>query len=1085
MVKQTKKSSFRYRDASDNNWAILEGMSEPEARREFIEYLRDYEQTIFWPRPVEHATFAELLKNDPEIRSYLEQEQDATLVAEILCRRYPHLFFSIDHVFQVFTDWKIQWTKQCGHKGMPPPEPLPIPAHLVEALEDRALEMLVRRRFRKVIKALNRNPEQALKRMRDDLRKEKNRKRRQLLRHMIRISTRFLKDTYPEFVSELVPGKPFPSVHVRHWVRQIMERKNALIVGDVGTQKTSAAVVGLEKLNCRRVVVCCRSYARGMWANEIRRYYRNPPKSFIVNSVRDLRTLESMATEEREAYRFIIVGYGHVQIGQIDLDDENGDAYGERVVDALIRLKPDGVIVDEAHAIKGNGCRSERVIRIAQCKSVRHRVMLTATPFENAPNELAQLAPLLSPKKYPVPQAFLAECRNNPRIFFGIMTSRMCDYFSQEDVLDLPPTNVSLYDFFPVVKLPCPPDMLGVLEAIRNDGELEVRQQVQRMTRFLSVPSAGRSWYPKLRREPCFRDPLANPKIAYLKRETARRIKTGKVVIASGIYAAGITRELEEACEDDDIHEIAALFEEWFPGKVLRIDGAMNRNGNGTREEVQERWRNDSDARILIASVPASSESLNFSLKRKRGKVERMTIFYLSLPWKPTQYLQFNGRFRRPGSEVPLEVYTLIVEGTADEALLELNERKWRNFLIGVHGIPLQFDEEEALNRTTFRKIVATPGQWLRDAFMRMMGMGEARIQAFLKGKFKDLPVAQTMAEYYLETEEYGTAGHVSRVLVPMLRLWKDRGIISDWERVLDAGSGPLMLERKLSAPLHALDINPLMIRIGSTHSALKGKNAIVGRASHMPKKWDGHFSFVVASLLLDLTRKGAGKRGKGQASERVQVLLELHRVLSYGGLVWMTMQDHCFDNESLDAFVSAMESYGFEPVTPWTNRIVATDHKSHSFGFWSILVRKVSEPDEKLPCPVFLYEQSRKGTPRRRGKGKAKVPTEQPQPVLLRHEQFAICERNGELVATDTAAKQLSALWVNPTELYRVIAGRFGIAKSKKADALLKSQLIRHKPQSLNQMKAIWRRIREAPGVPRISWSDLAALLRPILAKR
>lgn len=1070
------KRIVRYREASEENRSILAGLKDYKTRKEFIDYLRENEWTRFTPRPIEHATFMEIVQNDHELRQMMEREDDPVLIAELICRRYPHVFFTIEHIFQIFTDWKIKWSKRRKRVGGGALPSFSVPDHLLAPLEDEELEMVARRWFRREIKALNRNPNAAVKRLMEKFRAEKRPKQRRLFEHLLRIIKNFLDAKYPAFVDELVPGKPFPSVHVRLWIQQILERKSGLVVGSVGTQKTSAAVVGLEQLGSRAVIVFCRSYAKSMWADELKRYYRDPPNPFVVQNSSDIEVLERMTLKQFRSHRFIVVGYGNVQIGHVSLDDERAGAYGDRLARALSRLEPDGIVIDEGHAIKGNGIRSDRVLRVARSKSVKHRIILTATPFENRPNELARLATLLCPRDYPTPEVFLGACRNNPRIFFGLMTKLMCDYFAQEDVLDLPPTNTSIYNFFPTVELECTPDMKRFLTAVRDDSDMEARHQVINMTRFLSVPAAVRDHYPNLRHLRCFHDPLANPKLAYLKQEVARRIKKGKVVIASGIYAEGITRPVEE---QKDLYEVAGLLEQWFPGKVLKIDGMTK-----GRLDIQRQWQTDPNAKILVASVPATSESLNFTLKKVPGRVERVTVFYLSLPWKPTQALQFNGRFGRPGSEIPLEVYVLVVKGTADEALLELNERKWRNFLIGVHGIPLQTEEEEALNRATFTKIVTTPGQWLKDVFAMMRGLGEAKLQKFLSKDFKELPVAETMAEYYLKMEEFGTSGHISRVTAPAISRWRKSGVIPSWDEVLDVGPGPLVLERRLDAPICSIDINPMMIDLGRTSSPHQGKNARVGCASNMPSQWSERFSFVIASLVLDLTSAKMMTGGKQKEIERSRVLREFNRVLKPGGLAWFAFQERCFEeDDSFDAFTEALKPFGFEPVAPWTNRIAAADHKSHPFAFWSVLVRKTGPVVGAKPTPpLFGFELESDGVVKRRPR-KALAPCVPVEPDMLKHEQFVICHRNGSVMPVALAANRLTPHTVDPEQLIAKISKEFRIPNASLAANELRKQVKRLRPRSLSDLKKVWVIIREVPGAPRIRWADLTKLVRPLLA--
>ena len=1080
-----KRFTIRYREASEDNRNILDGLPTRKEKRAWVGFLREKEWTIFSPTKIDFKRYRDLLKTDPSLHAWIAQETDPVLIAECLAAKYPHIFYTIEQVYEIYTDWKIQYTKSGGSHGAPLPDPLPIPEHLIEALEASELEMVARRLLRKEIKALNRDPKAAIEKINEWIKKTTHVKERKLFTHVRNLMSDLARDRFPAFVSELVAGMPFPSMHVRLWVRQILERCNALIVGDVGTQKTSAAVIGLEELRCRSAIVICRSYAKEMWESEIRRYYVAQMNPYVVQGVRDIKKLERMSPKDLRRHRFIIVGYGNLQFGT-DGDDGN-PKYCDRLLRALKRLQPDSVIIDEAHAIKGGGARALRVIELAQHASVKHRIMLTATPFENHPNEVAHLAALLDPKNFRSEQEFLAMCRDNPRIFFGLMSKRMCDYFAQEDVLDLPRTNLTIHGYFPRFDLACPKDMREVHDAIQNDGRLEARQQVVRMTRFLAVPPIARNWYPELADAPCFRDPLSNPKIRFLKEQVAKLIKTGKVVIASGIFAAGITREFANADDDSDL-VIATLLEQWFPGQVLRIDGSTDRgksphgSGKAARQDIQERWQTDPNARILIASVPAAAESLNFALKRVPGSVEKMTIFYLTLPWKPTQYLQFNGRFHRPGTEVPIEVYTLAIKGTADEALLELNERKWKNFLIGVHGMPLLVEEEGAIERATFDKLVCSPSQWLREGFAKMMGMGETGIEEFLQKTLREMPIADTMARYYLENEDRGTPGHVSRIIVPTLQRWHESGVIPSWEDVLDVGPGPLILERKLNAPIAAIEINPRMLDVGRTHSYHGGKNAIEGRASRMPAEWTGRFSLVAASLLLDLTSRKAKK--SEEAIERVRILQECHRVLKRDGYLWCVLQKNCFDDESFDAFLEIMQFYGFEPVKPWSNRIEALDHKEHPFSCWSILLRKHTElHDVKPPCPLFVYERIRETKVRKKRPRKIGVETAPIVPDLTIHQQFAIRDGSGTLLSVEEAAAKVGRT-APPTpeyleRLYVELVGRFKLGDSNVAQELRK-QIVRIQPRSQSDLKEVWKRIRSLPGAPHVSWAVLNRVARP-----
>ena len=1061
MLTTASQSLFRARQATADNWDIAEGIRDLKQRKNYVDYLRQDEWVVFTPREIDFQRFRELAESDP----YIASETDPRILAEILVRKYPDIFITVDHVYSVVTDWGIRRSLKRPVRGTGADDPPQIPPHLIEAFSEQELVILAKGFFRKWVRRLNQDPEKTIVLIEKLEKTTKHQKEKFLLHHVLEIVRELCKMHFPGFNSEIVPGMPFPSMHVRLWIKQLMERVNAIIIGDVGTQKTSAAVIGLEMLRSKATVVFCRSYAREtVWANELKRYYRDAPDPFVFVGNGDLRVIEKMGPEGLRRHKYLIVGYGGAQSG--NMDDECVED-GDRLVEAISRLHPDSVIIDEAHAIKGSGKRASRTLRVARLESVKHRLMLTATPYENATNEAANMATLLDPQAFPNGEAFVAQCRNNPRLYFGLMSSKTLDYFAQEDVLNLPPSNYTTLDFFPTVELECPPDIAKVHRAIADDGHLEARLQVQRMTRFLAIPFVGKDWYPHAADLPCFSDPLANPKLAYLRTRTEELIKKGKVVIASGIYAGGVTRERDDVGEDDDndAYEIAALFESWFPGKVKRFDPvAANANGGKARQEICDAWRFDPEIKILVVSVQAAAESVNLSVQ-KSPEVERVSIFYLSLPWKATMYCQFNGRFRRPGSEVPVDSYVLVIKGTADEALLHMNEIKWRNFLIGVHGMPLLAVEERALEKATFEKLTISPKRWLRAAFGRLAGAGEGRIAKMLSGTLQGLPVGQTIADYYLETEDISTTGHIARYAVPILREWRGLGLITAWENVHDAGCGTLPYERRLNEPIFGTDMNPAMIETGRAHSYHRGKNTSEARLSALPKEWTGRFEVNLAALVLHLS--SSAKR-KGKEPERIKILRELNRTLRMKGLLWILLPKFCLEEESFKRFVRALNGFGFETVNAQTGYVEASDHREHPFAFWSIALRKTEDaPEGDLECPLFVFEQMRPDVTVWMKRG-YRPPTPGTM-VMVKHERFTLTKL--------IAPRSVSIDPVNRGNRFKRFADAL-IAKFEIRDQLVelavREEMLKARPRKWEEFKKVWRRLAKIHRAPKIDWSRL-----------
>lgn len=1020
--------------------------------------------------------FQRIQDQHAEVRAYLRDSTDNdTDKAIYLVNRFPQVFLSIERVYRIMVDWRFRGTRRTirsnGSEGDTDDQKDTIlrPPDFWKYIPEADVPGLAQRRLRRDVREFNRDPEGYLGRIRSEHDASQEPRERQAIEMIVETFEAIAKMTFPDFHDRINGAeRRFPSMHVRIWIRDLIERGYVLIAGGVGTEKTSAAVVGLHAVGAKRVLVTARSYAaENVWSNEVAKYYRNPPKVLVVRNATDLRRLQAMTAETLRSYSYVVVGYG-------DLQAQSGDCW----VRALAPFEPDAIIVDEAHAINHDIDRSRRVIELARLPSIRFRVLLTATPFECEPNEMANIAMLVMPEEYPVREAFEQRCRNNPRFLHKLMEDMMCAYFDADDVSELPPCNWGRFLPLPVVEIePCAAAK-AAHDMILNDVELDPIEQIRRMNQLLACPYLGRNWYeypPSV--NGYLRDPLKSDKLLWLKSEIERRIPTGKVVVGSGLYTAGVTRKLTDADDPNDDYAVVAMLRQWFGDEVvLVLDGTTSQSESpkalASRKNVMHRWQNDPKARILVASVRATAESVNLTLRKSPG-CDKLSVLMLTLPWNSTQLFQFLGRFRRPGMELPTELLVPVLRGLADEPMAEMIRKKDRNFLIGVQGIRLTQEEERAIERMTIGEFLKGPQEWMKEVvYGRVRGLGERRATAVLDGTHNGKAVGEKFARYYLADEETTHSGDVSRFLGKVYGPWLREGrVVGD--QILDAACGPLTLERRLGEPVFGIDLNPCMIDVARPHSYNAGKNARVGRLSDLPAEWDGTFRLSVCSLALHWS----SNKGGWNKSERVRILRNLARVTATDGIVHLVFLGMSFSEEMLGEWVAALGALGLARVPELTGLIKSVDSPKRPRTFWSVCLQKVGEPtDEEGNAEAlrFANERGPKAESVRVVVAKGKEPRERAPQTPVKHEAFVI--ENDEGTKTPESASTAVAKLFKDATFVDILRREY--RPCEEWIKLLAIELNRARPTKLTHFSKLWDGLfhrKDAPKMKREQFRDIA----------
>jgi len=168
----------------------------------------------------------------------------------------------------------------------------------------------------------------------------------------------------------------------QHNVDFIMQRKTVGVFSQQRTGKTPTVCVALNELDCTRVVIVCPASLRLAWRDEWHRWTGGTASLETNPEV----IAKQIYTPEITA---IICSYERVR-GR----GKNDDTF----IKALIKAKPDAVVLDEAHRMKNR--KSLTYLALKKLNKIPIRIAMTGTPAPNKPWDVWTILNWLAPTVY-------------------------------------------------------------------------------------------------------------------------------------------------------------------------------------------------------------------------------------------------------------------------------------------------------------------------------------------------------------------------------------------------------------------------------------------------------------------------------------------------------------------------------------------------------------------------------------------------------------------------------------------------------------------------------------------------------------
>lgn len=329
-----------------------------------------------------------------------------------------------------------------------------------------------------------------------------------------------------------------------------------------------------------------------------------------------------------------------------------------RDIDALRAQPWHLLILDEAQMVKNAGSRAAGALRKLQA---RHRLCVTGTPLENHLGELWAHFDLLMPGFLGDARSFARQWRkpieeNGETLRAQLLAQRVRPFIlrrrKQDVATELPPkTEV-------IRRVQLQGQQRALYESVRLAADEQVRRVLQRKS-FAGAQIAILDALLKLRQVCC--DPrlvkghdapatMERAKMALLRDMLPELVAEGRRVLVFSQFTEmlGLVRE--------ELESIA------LPCLSLTGQTPVSRRGELVRQFQAQA------VPVLLVSLKAGGVGLNLTAAD--------TVIHLDPWWNPAVERQASDRAHRIGQDQPVFVYKLVVEGSIEERMLALQQRK-------------------------------------------------------------------------------------------------------------------------------------------------------------------------------------------------------------------------------------------------------------------------------------------------------------------------------------------------------------------------------------------------------------------------
>ena len=436
---------------------------------------------------------------------------------------------------------------------------------------------------------------------------------------------------------------------------QFALRNDAVMLDmDMGTGKTRVAIDVIASRVVKNVLVLCPKAVIPVWPREFTKHgpYNNEVNTWTAQGNK------SVAIKVKSMLSF----YASRDANTVNIYVMNYDiAWRPLMRDAIMKMKPEMVILDESHRAKSAGSKISRFLAMLG-KQTKYKMCLSGTPMANSPLDLYGQYRFLDPKifgtRYDLFRdqfAILGGPERNFVVGYRNQDSLMKKFKSiaysckMEDIKD----RLKLPDKLPhqIIEIDIPNKDMKLSKQLAKEFIAEVEDQgghivlknvLHKMLRLQQITSGF-----TMAQE----DPLSEPHLIELN--------TAKEDALSDLM-------LDMSPRDSLV--VFVVFRYDILACIRAANKAKRRvyELSGSNNQLEE-WNENGG--VIVVQIQAGSEGIDFTKSH--------TCVYYSLPTSIAMYEQSMARLYRPGQTKPVNFIHLIAAGTIDEDMMEsVNKRR-------------------------------------------------------------------------------------------------------------------------------------------------------------------------------------------------------------------------------------------------------------------------------------------------------------------------------------------------------------------------------------------------------------------------
>ncbi|MFT5469402.1 MAG: SNF2 family DNA or RNA helicase [Verrucomicrobiales bacterium] len=424
------------------------------------------------------------------------------------------------------------------------------------------------------------------------------------------------------------------------WIQFVRSiRLGGILADDMGLGKTIQTIAAIltEHQQGRRgrpSLIVAPTSVLGNWVAEIERFAPEM-RSLLLHGPERKKRFDQIVHHD-----FVITSY----------------ALLPRDADVLTKTPWHYVILDEAQMIKNP---NSRMAQVACELEANHRLCLTGTPIENHLGELWSLFHFLAP-------GFLGDERRFRKLFRNpiekqgnrerqqLLVRRVRPLIlrrTREDVLTELPPLTEIQRTIPFEKA-----QSELYELVRVGMNKRIRDQI-------AEKGLARSHITILDALLKLRQICCHPRL--LKTDSARKIDQSAKLDHFRELITGLVGENRRVLVFSQFTTMLSIIEEEL--KALSIPFVKLTGKTRKRDEVIRRFQGG-EVPVFLISLKAGGTGLNLTTAD--------TVIHYDPWWNPAVENQATGRAHRMGQTKPVFVYRLVTEGTIEERILQLQERK-------------------------------------------------------------------------------------------------------------------------------------------------------------------------------------------------------------------------------------------------------------------------------------------------------------------------------------------------------------------------------------------------------------------------